>query len=547
MTQEFEKERYKKELEEKQEKLEIALNDAKKLQQYWLIYRMDLVDGTYEEISAGSAVHKLTGKHGKTAEVFKEVRETVVIKEHQKMMERFLDTATLAERLRETETIDIEYQAIGGSWHSGRFIVKKRDENNQVTNVLYVVRQIDKQKQLEIEYRQKLLETAEEARRANIAKTDFLRRMSHDIRTPINGIQGMIAIAEHFPNDMEKQKECREKVKEASGYLLELVNSILNMNKLESGVIVLEHKKFNLLDVLGEINNIAEMNANLKNLHLSINHKGIKHCHLVGSPLHLKQILQNIASNAIKYTGEDGSISFSTEEICCENGRATFQFVCSDTGCGMSREFVSHAFEPFAQEDESARTSYMGTGLGLAIAKQLADMMGGTISVKSEKGVGTIFTTTISFEIDIEYENKSDIEQALLMKNLSGVKVLLVEDNELNMEIAKFLLENAGMTVIAANNGKEAVETFAASEKNTFNLILMDVMLPIMDGVTATEKIRKMERSDAKRIPIFAMTANAFMEDEKRSKEAGMNEHLVKPLDEKILMDTIWKYIEKRR
>lgn len=509
---------------------------------YWLIYRMDLVTGTYEEISAGSEVHRLTGKHGKTAEVFKEVRETVVIKEHQKMMKAFLDTSTLAERLSETESISVEYQAIGGSWHSGRFIVKKRDENNRVTNVLYVVRQIDQQKQMELEYRQKLMKTAEEARRANIAKTDFLRRMSHDIRTPINGIQGMLAVAEHFPDDMEKQKECRAKVKEASGFLLDLVNSILDMNKLESGVIVLEEQSFNLVDVLEEVNNIAEMNATRKSLQISVDHSQIKHRHLIGSPLHLKQILQNIDGNAVKYNREGGSISFSTEEISCENGVATYKFVCSDTGRGMSKEFLSHAFEPFVQEDASARTAYMGTGLGLSIAKQLAEMMGGTIQVESEKGVGSTFTTIVSFKVDTAYNDETDAGNIVENASLEGLRVLLAEDNELNMEIAEFLLENAGMNVTTAVNGKEAVDIFSASDRNEFDLILMDVMMPVMDGLEATRKIRELQRPDAKEIPIFAMTANAFIEDKRRSKEAGMNEHLSKPLDEKILLDTIRKY-----
>ena len=237
------------------------------------------------------------------------------------------------------------------------------------------------------------METAEEARRANMAKTDFLRRMSHDIRTPINGIQGMITVAEHFPDSLQKQEECREKIKEASGFLLDLVNSILDMNKLESGVIVLERTPFDLKDVLHESLEIARMNADFRGVKVSVDHSKIKHCHLVGSPLHLKQILQNIDGNAIKYNREGGSVSFSAAEIACANGVVTYKFVCSDTGRGMSKEFLSHAFEPFAQENASARTAYMGTGLGLPIAKQLVEMMGGTIEVESEKNVGTTFSS----------------------------------------------------------------------------------------------------------------------------------------------------------
>ena len=468
---------------------------------------------------------------------------TIVSDEHQPMMREFWDISTLSERLKDTDSVVIEYKTRADSWNMARFIAKKRDLAGNVLNALYVVRKIDKEKQKEIEYKQKLMETAEEARRANMAKTDFLRRMSHDIRTPINGIQGMITVAEHFPDSLQKQEECREKIKEASGFLLDLVNSILDMNKLESGVIVLERTPFDLKDVLHESLEIARMNADFRGVKVSVDHSKIKHCHLVGSPLHLKQILQNIDGNAIKYNREGGSVSFSAAEIACANGVVTYKFVCSDTGRGMSKEFLSHAFEPFAQENASARTAYMGTGLGLPIAKQLVEMMGGTIEVESEKNVGTTFTTTIPFEIDTDYEEAITYEKSDEDGDVTDVKVLLVEDNELNMEIAEFLLENAGMEVTAVFNGKEAVDVFASSEENYFDLILMDIMMPIMDGLTATRTIRAMKRRDAKKIPIFAMTANAFLDDMEESRKAGMNERLSKPLDESQMMSVIRRYV----
>lgn len=451
----------------------------------------------------------------------------------------------MPERLKNTDSIVIEYKTRTGSWNLARIIAKKRDSEGNVLNALYVVRKIDQEKQKEIQYKQHLMEAEEDARRANMAKTDFLRRMSHDIRTPINGIQGMLAIAEHFPDDPRKQEECRAKVKEASGFLLDLVNNILDMNKLESGVIVLEREPFDLLDVLKEINNIAEMNAGLRGIKVSVNHEKIRHRHLIGSPLHLKQILQNIDGNAVKYNRDGGSISFSAAEIACANGMVTYQFVCADTGRGMSREFLAHAFGPFAQEDTSARTAYMGTGLGLPIAKQLAEMMGGTIEVESEQNVGTTFTTTIPFEIDTAYENRDSIKNPVSEGDVTGVKVLLVEDNELNMEIAQFILENAGMEVTTAFNGQEAVDRFAASEEHQFDLILMDVMMPVMDGLTATRTIRALDRKDAREIPIFAMTANAFSDDIEESRKAGMNEHLAKPLDERTLMNVIRRYVSR--
>lgn len=462
------------------------------------------------------------------------------------MMREFWDISTLPERLKGTDSIAIEYKTRTGSWNLARIIAKKRDESGNVVHALYVVRKIDQEKKKEIEYKQQLMETAEDARRANMAKTDFLRRMSHDIRTPINGIQGMIAIAEHFPNDLKKQAECRGKVKEASGFLLDLVNNILDMNKLESGTIVLEHKPFDLQEVLQEVNVIAKMNAGLRGLKVSIDHTKIEHRHLIGSPLHLKQILQNIDGNAVKYNREGGSISFSTTEVACENGVVTYQFVCADTGRGMSREFLAHAFEPFAQEDASARTAYMGTGLGLPIARQLAKMMGGTIEVESEQNVGSTFTTTIPFEIDTAYEDENRSRKSAEEGDVSGARVLLVEDNELNMEITKFILTNAGMEVTMAFNGKEAVDIFASSGENQYDLILMDVMMPVMDGLAATRAIRAMDRSDSKKIPIFAMTANAFTDDIEESRRAGMNEHLSKPLNEEKLLRAIRSYLPCR-
>ena len=509
---------------------------------YWLIYRIDLQKNTYEEISATQETHKLTGKKGYISDILKEMFNQIVSDEYHSIMKEFWNVSSLSERLRNTDSVAIEYRTRTGSWNLARIIAKTRDEKGNVLSALYVVRKIDQEKKKELEYKQQLMETAEDARRANLAKTDFLRRMSHDIRTPINGIQGMISIAEHFPDDLQKQQECRGKIKEASGFLLNLVNSILDMNKLESGKVELEYRSFDLLDTLQEINSIAKMNADINGLTLYVDNRKICHRHLLGSPLHLKQILQNIDGNAVKYNHEGVSVSCSATEISFEKGRAVYRFVCSDTGRGMSEEFLSHAFEPFAQEDTDARTAYTGTGLGLPIAKQLVEMMGGTIEVESEKNVGSTFTVTIPFDVDT-----SCIKPAPLRKDseadVSGKKVLLAEDNELNMEIAKFILENAGMKVTVACNGKEAVNQFASSRENQFDLILMDVMMPVMDGLQATRIIRSMKRRDAQSIPIFAMTANAFADDVEESRKAGMNEHFSKPLDEAGLMRVIRRYI----
>ena len=534
-----------------QTKLENALAEARLnneiigciSQLYWLIYRIDLQKGNYEEISASDETHRLTGRKGYVSDILQFMLERIAADEYRPMMQEFWNVSNLADRLQDTDSIAIEYKTRAGSWNLARLIVQTRDETGRALSALYVVRKIDQEKKKELEYKQRLLEAAEEARRANVAKTDFLRRMSHDIRTPINGIQGMITIAEHFPEDLEKQTECREKIKEATGFLLDLVNNILDMNKLESGKIVLEHQPFDLLEVLERINDIARMNAASHGITVHVDHTGIHHHHLIGSPLHLKQILQNIDGNAIKYNREGGSISCATRELRIEDGKAYYQFVCADTGRGMSKEFLEHAFEPFAQEDSSARTAYMGTGLGLAIVKQLTEMMGGTIEVESEQHVGTTFKVTLPFELDTEYPKHVQVEASESEADLSGRRVLLVEDNALNQEIARFMLENAGMKVTTAENGKEAVEIFQASDEHDFDLILMDVMMPVMDGLTATRTIRALPRADAQTIPIFAMTANAFTDDIEESLKAGMNEHLSKPLDAEKLLATIQRYV----
>lgn len=510
---------------------------------YWLIYRMDLLQDTYEEVSAGQEMHRLTGNRGKITETFQNVRENVVASEYQDKMREFLDISTLTERLKNTETISAEYHAANGAWHMARFIVKKRDSYGNVTNVLYLAREINKEKEQEMEYERRLAKIAEEAQRANMAKTDFLRRMSHDIRTPINGIRGMLSIANHFPDDLEKQRECREKAIEASGYLLDLVNNVLDMNKLESGTIVLERKPFDLLKLFDESNSIVEMQSKMDSIPFIVNNYNITHTHLIGSPVHIKQILQNIVGNAMKYNRPSGRVEVTCTETDYQDGRATYKMTCSDTGYGMSKEFQKHAFEPFAQEQISARTTYMGTGLGLSIVKQLVELMGGTITLESELNVGTKFTIMLTFDVDQSaYETKKTTKELKHIR-FDGIHTLLVEDNELNMEIAKFMLEQLGMTVTMAWNGQEAVERFKESEESGFDLVMMDVMMPVMNGLDATRQIRHLERKDAGTVPIFAMTANAFPDDIQQSRDAGMNAHLSKPLQKEEILETIMCYV----
>ena len=462
--------------------------------------------------------------------------------EYQEKLEEFSDIETMPERLQGRDFLSYTWKTAEGGWMTSLVVPQCQNEKGELTAVLIANRDVTEEKQREQEAQQKLEKTAADARRANAAKTDFLRRMSHDVRTPINGIQGMVEISRHYIGNEVKQEECRQKILDASGFLLDLVNNVLDMNKLESGEIQLEEVPFDLEKLVRETNSVIEIQAGERGVALHDNGVRVKHTHLIGSPLHLRQVMQNIESNAVKYTPEGGSVTVGCNEIDSENGIATLEFVCSDTGIGMSEEFQKHAFEPFAQENASARTAYSGTGLGLAITKELVEQMGGTIEFRSRPGKGTTFVVQLPLRIDAKADAQQEQAAQTHTGSIRGAKVLLVEDNELNMEIAQFLLESEGAVVTQAWNGREAVELFAASAPNSYDVILMDVMMPLMGGLEATRIIRGMKRKDAAAVPIFAMTANAFQDDIQRSRAAGMNEHLTKPLNAKELLTMIARY-----
>ena len=393
-------------------------------------------------------------------------------------------------------------------------------------------------------YKEELLIAAKKAEAANRAKTEFLQRMSHDIRTPINGIRGMVNMADHYADDIEKQKEYRTKVKEASNLLLELVNDVLDMSKLESGEIVLEEVPFNLSSISEEVLVVIEQMAAEQNIRIMWEKKEIIHRNFIGSPGYVKRVMMNILSNAVKYNRENGHVYISCMEIPSEQPEMTMmEFVCRDTGVGMSDEFQKHIFEPFAQEHTGSRTKFAGTGLGMPITKKLVKKMGGTISFESEKGVGTTFVIRIPFKIDMD-SGKGKEQTDASEKSIKGLHILLTEDNELNMEIAEFMLQNEGADVEKAWNGQEAVELFKKSEPGEFDVILMDIMMPVMNGYEAAKMIRSLEREDAKKVPIIAMTANAFTEDRIRAKEAGMDEHVAKPVDVELLIKVIRKLVK---
>ena len=393
-------------------------------------------------------------------------------------------------------------------------------------------------------YKAELLIAAKKAEAANEAKTEFLQRMSHDIRTPINGICGFVNMADHYADDIKKQTEYRTKVKEASNLLLELVNDVLDMSKLESGEIVLEEIPFNLSSIFKEVFVVIEQMASEQNIQIEWEKKEIIHRDFIGSPGYVKRVMMNILSNAVKYNRENGHIYISCMEIPSKQPEmTTMEFVCRDTGIGMTEEFQKCVFEPFAQEHTGSRTKFAGTGLGMSIAKNLIEKMGGSISFESKEGAGTTFVIQVPFKIDPDADKREE-QRDVSEKSIKGLHILLAEDNELNMEIAEFVLQNVGADVTKAWNGQEAVELFRKSEQGGFDIILMDIMMPVMNGYEATKMIRSLDREDAKTIPIIAMTANAFTEDRLKAKEAGMNEHIVKPLDVELLIKVIHKLVE---
>ena len=511
---------------------------------YTTIMEADLLTHSYKIIQTNSPMKMVVGGNdqGNFDEVMEDVLKFYMHPDDIDRMRDFIDLATLSSRLGNDTTLVTEYRAPYGKWFEARFIAKKCDENGHVISAIYAARDITTEKEKELSYREQLRLAAEAAERSNKAKTEFLLRMSHDIRTPLNGIRGMLDIADHYDSDIEKQRECRGKIRESSNILMELINEVLDMSKLESGDVVLEHVPFDLAGISREIFSVIEKLAEEADIEI-IDDFDMPHTRFIGSPIHFKRLLLNILGNAVKYNRPHGKVYVTCRELSFDGTTAVLEAVIRDTGIGMSEEFQKHLFEPFQQEDTSARTKYGGTGLGMSIAKSLTDKMGGAITFKSKKDVGTTFTVRIPFEVD--HADHIDAVQDDEPISISGKTLMLVEDNDLNLEIAQFILSEAGANVIVAHNGEDAVSAFVASQPNEISAILMDLMMPVMDGYEATRRIRAMSREDAGSIPIIAMTANAFVEDRIATKNAGMTAHISKPLDTKRLIRVIAEQTNK--
>lgn len=438
----------------------------------------------------------------------------------------------------------VEYRAVkkDGSvrWYRAAWYVIRREDGT--AEFCYgLISDIDRQKK-----DSDMLEKAvEQAKRANEAKTSFLARMSHDIRTPLNGILGLIDINEKHAEDIAFTAENRRKAKVAANHLLSLINDVLQLSKLEDSNIELSETPFNMLTLLDDIFIITEMKAKENGITVKRNYEEDvrRDPYLWGSPLHVRQIYINLLGNAIKYNKKNGSIFCGVSASRIGREQILFQLVIKDTGIGMSEEFLQHLFDPFAREHEEMTGKYEGTGLGLSIVKQLVDKMNGSIQVESKIGEGSCFTVKLPFRLASK-EEVIKMEEPEEAGSIEGKHILLVEDNELNMDISEVVLTDAGATVTKAVNGRQAVDLFRENPPGTFDMILMDVMMPAMNGYEATRCIRSLERADAGKIPIIAMTANAFAEDVKSAKQAGMDAHIAKPLDISKMLTVIAKYVK---
>ena len=494
-----------------QKRLQNALEEIKRSNEtistiaksYSSIYKVDFETDTYERISGSDIIPK---------------------------------TGCASEKMFDVCEQDVapEYRMVDGNWHKLRIIVSKRNANGKAIQAIATIRTISETKRKELN----LFFEAEQAKREAKIKTRFLQSMSHDMRTPLNGIAGMIHIADQNPKDLELQKITRNKIHRSLNYLISLVNDVLDMNDLESDHFTEEEVDFDVTKLLESINVDGQQLAQEKNIQYILDwYEGqLSHSRFRGYPIYLSRILSIVVQNAVKFTPENGEIHVWMNEKCLDDSTSLLEFRCKDNGIGMSQDFIQHAFDLFAQEDSSSRSTYQGTGLGLSIAKKLVEYMHGNIQLESEKGVGTLASIQIPFKLGKSIENKNNRHQQI---SLEGLCVLVAEDNDLNMEIVEYMLERNGIQVVCARDGQEVIDLFEKSEENKFNFILMDIMMPKLNGLDATRKIRALKRLDAKTIPIIAMSANAFVEDIMNSKIAGMNMHLAKPLDETKLIEAL--------
>ena len=518
---------------------------------YTAAYFCDLMNDYIEPIKQKSFSHSAKSENSRKnlnsySEWINYAYENIIIKETSPDYLELFDAGNLMERLRKKDSFVYSHKTHPNSVGMEYFEISaiRLCSDKHSFNIILGYRPVDDIIIEEMRLREELQKALFAAEKANRAKTDFLRRMSHDIRTPLNGLIGLLNIDEaHFDN-RELVRANHDKMLISANHLLSLINDVLQMSKLEDGTTQLAHEAVSLIDLTREIVTIVIDRAVEAGIQWNYERGKtlIPYPYIYCSPLHIRQIFLNIYGNCIKYNRPGGKIT-TIVQAYSDNAKniCHYRWIITDTGVGMSEEFLKHIFEPFAQEKSDARSVYQGTGLGMAIVKGLIEQMGGSISVTSEVGVGSEFIIDIPFEIaPAPEETTSDLSQQ--NNDISGLHLLLAEDNELNAEIAEVLLGDKGAEVTTVSDGRQALAMFETNPPGTFDAILMDMMMPVMDGITATKKIRALGRPDAKTIPIIAMTANAFYEDAESCIAAGMNAHLSKPLQIERVVSTISQY-----
>ena len=508
---------------------------------YFSIYRIDLTQDMYEEVSSDNEVHRLTGRMGRASAKMKELCHRFVVPEYQDKILQFFDLSTIQERLHTEETVAMDYLANDGNWHSARFIVKKRDSSGNVTNILYATRLISEQKRRE----QSWMLLAEEANKANEAKSEFLSKMAHDIRTPMNAIMGFADIARNCPGISPKADDALKKITTSGKYIDQLVSNILNISSLEDGKQKLNITETSVSGISSTLSQIFAQELMTNNLNINFNCHNILYEYIMADNLKLKQIYSNLLSNSIKFTPAGGDITFDLSEERINDSNTIRLIACiSDTGIGIKPEFQNDMFSKFTRETDTRVNSVRGSGLGLAIVKELVDLMNGNIEVNSSVGKGTSITVTVEVPYIVKDDHSIRDKDCVsdITSVCSGMHLLVAEDNELNYEVISELLSMNGISCEHAEDGAICVEKFKTSVPGTYDGILMDLQMPVMDGIEASCAIRKLAHADAQRIPIIAITANTFAKDIERCRLAGMNEHLSKPLNIRRLISILSKF-----
>lgn len=523
---------------------------------YTGVFSIDLVSDRYVLIKSQKEVMKLIADIVSAREAIRIAIENTAASENLEEMLDFIDLDTLPKRMKTECFLNREYMGTLSGWVRGSFIEVERDENKTLTKVLYAYQVIDAEKRIELEKQQAMRDACAAAERANVAKTAFLSRMTHDIRTPMNGIIGMttLAISNLNRNNLEKVGECLAKINTSSTHLLGIINEALDMGQIESGKFALNCEEFNFMQMIEDVKDVIEESAKARKHQLDVSCEEIVHTSVYGDDVRLRKALINILGNAIKYTPDGGKISMEVtekstnkEDLCC------FEFVIQDNGIGMSKEFLPHLFLPFEREHNDKTSKIQGTGLGMVITKNIIQLMNGDIQVESEPGVGTKFVVTVYMGLQngvsparqVSTDKTENILNYIASLDYSKKKILLVEDNELNREVATEIIALTNAKIEVAENGKAALNMIVERSAYYYDLIFMDIQMPVMDGYEATRAIRQLTDDYTKEIPIIAMSANAFAEDVIAARQAGMNDHIAKPLDLKKLAEAFEQWMNK--